>query len=103
VLAVCGYADQGLTNRYRPIIRFDLSSIPTSTTINSAKVAFKQPQAGIWYAFNVKSRVQCWVTAPSSNYGWVLKCTDENRHNQDYFTSANNTDTIHRPRLVVNY
>ncbi len=159
-LFACGYADQGAGNRIRPILKFDVSSIPTSTTISSATLfvysydtaqvrgsfnfyglypvtrswtesqvtwniaatginwttpggdytattadatAYKQASAGVWYAFDVTGRVQGWVTTPAGNYGWVLKVTDENQHNQDYFTSSNNTDTIHRPRLVVNY
>ena len=65
--------------------------------------AAKQGVAGVWYAFDVTSRVQSMVNTPSGNYGWVIKCTDENLHNQEYFTSANNSDVIHRPKLVVNY
>ena len=32
----------------------------------------------------------------------MVKCTDENLHNQDYFTSSDNADTTHRPKLVIN-
>ncbi len=156
-LSVTGYSDQG-ASMYRPIMRFDVSSISTSTTITSAKLyvyaydasairgstgyygvypltrgftenqvtwtiaatgtnwttlggdfgtvdaqAAKQAVAGVWYVFDVTSRVQGWITTPSGNYGFVLKCTDESVHNQDNFTSSNNTDTVHRPKLVVNY
>lgn len=157
-LAVSGYADSG-ANMYRPVIRFDLSSITSGTTITNAKLyvfaydqtawrgssgyygvypltrgftesqvtwtiaatgtnwttpggdfnatadaqASKQGVAGVWYAFDVTSRVQSMVNTPSGNYGWVLKCTDETLHNQDNFVSSNNTDLVHRPKLVVNY
>ena len=63
--------------------------------------AAKQGVAGVWYVFSVTSRVQGWITTPSSNYGWIVKCTDENLHNQDYFVSSNNTDTVHRPKLCI--
>jgi hypothetical protein len=154
-MTVCGYADQGATNVQRGLVKFDVTSIPTSTTITRATLylysyqvagssgyygaypltrAFtdttatwntydgtnawttaggdfnstadgtsaKQSVAGVWYAFDVTSRVQQWITTPSANYGWVIKCTDENLHNQDlFYTSDYATDTTLRPKLVV--
>ena len=157
-LAICGYADQGLTNRMRPILRFDLSSIAPGTTVSNATLylyAYDQTQwrgdtgwygiypltrsftesqvtwtiaatgtnwttaggdfnstadatsskkasASVWYAFNVTSRAQGWINTPASNYGWTINCTDESLHNQDYFTPSDNSDTTHRPKLVIN-
>jgi hypothetical protein len=156
-MTVCGYADGGLTNRQRPLVRFDLSSITPGTTITRATLyvfsydlslvrgstgyyglyyltrdwnetqstwnlaatginwttaggdfnaaadaqAAKQSAAGVWYAFDVTSRVQGWINNGSTNYGWVLKCTDENLHNQDAFNSSAASDAWRRPKLVV--
>ena len=149
---VCGYLDLGIGNVERPIVKFDLSSIPTNTTIGSATLyvysydadavrgstgfygayhvntnwsqssvtwlspwttsggdidaspdaqAAKQAVAGVWYAFDVTSRAQSFIQNPSSNFGWIIRCTDENLHNQDVFTPSENADTVHRPKLVI--
>jgi len=156
-MRVTGYADQGATNVQRPIVKFDLSSIPTSTTISSATLYLyaydeaglrgstgyygvyrltqawadtqvtwnnatssitwttpggdieaspdatspKQAVAGVWYPFDVTSRVQNWIATPANNMGWVVRCTDENLHNQDLFYQSEAADTDHRPTLVV--
>jgi hypothetical protein len=154
-MSVTGYADQGATNVQRGLVKFDVSSIPSGTTIARATLYLysyqvtgstgyygayaltrnftangvtwntydgtnawttaggdfngtadgtspKQSVANVWYAFDVTSRVQQWINNPSSNYGWVIKCTDENLHNQDYFYQSDYaTDTSLRPKLVV--
>ena len=154
-MTVCGYADQGATNVQRGLVKFDVTSIPTSTTITRATLylysyqvtgstgaygaypltrtftdtgatwntydgtnawttaggdfnttadgtSAKQSVAGVWYAFDVTSRVQQWIATPSANYGWVIKCTDENLHNQDLFYQSDYTvDPTLRPKLVV--
>jgi hypothetical protein len=63
----------------------------------------KQAVAGVWYAFSVTSRVAAWYANSSSNYGWILKCTDENLHNQDNFYQSSTGSTTLRPKLVVTY
>ncbi len=156
-LTVCGYADLGAGNVMRPVIKFDLSAIPTNATIGGATLyvysydaaavrgssgtyglypltrafvenqvtwnvaatgtdwttaggdfsgtadatADKEGTAGVWYAFDVSSRVQDMISDPSSNYGWIIKCTDEDLHNQDRFSSSDNSDVQHRPKLVI--
>jgi hypothetical protein len=52
------------------------------------------PTAMVWYPFDVMARVQSWLNGTSTNYGWVIKCTNENLHNQDYFYQA---DTANAP------
>lgn len=151
-MVVTGYEDQGAVNRQRGLVKFDLTSIPTGTTIQRATLylysydaaqakgsngyygvypvttawaegsatwnspwssaggdfsttpdatAAKQTGAGVWYAFDVTSRVQQWIATPSSNNGWLVKCTDEMLHNQDYFYQSETSNTGYRPKLVV--
>ncbi len=61
----------------------------------------KQATAGVWYPFDVMARVQAWLAVPSTNYGWLVKCTDENLHNQDRFYTSDTTNATLRPKLVV--
>ncbi len=61
----------------------------------------KQGVAGVWYAFNVTNRVQQWIADGSTNYGWIVKCTDENLNNQDYFYQSDTANGSYRPKLVI--
>jgi hypothetical protein len=61
----------------------------------------KQAVALVWYAWNVTARVQAWLASPASNYGWVMKCTDENLNNQDRFYQSDTANATYRPKLVV--
>jgi hypothetical protein len=54
-----------------------------------------------WYSFDVTVRVQAWVAGSSSNYGWIVKCTDENLNNQDWFYQSDTANADKRPKLVV--
>ncbi len=45
--------------------------------------------------------MQGWLTSPSTNFGWVIKCTDENLHNQDRFYQSDTTNATLRPKLVL--
>ena len=64
--------------------------------------AAKQTTTGVWYAFDVTSRVQNFIANPNNNNGWVVKCTTSTLHNQDYFYSSEEaTYTTLRPKLVV--
>jgi hypothetical protein len=57
--------------------------------------------APCWYAFDVTDRVQAWINNPAGNFGWIIKCTDENLSNQDEFVSSDAPDQAHRPKLVI--
>ncbi len=61
----------------------------------------KQSVAAVWYPFDVTARVQAWAASPASNFGWLIKCTDESLHNQDRFYTSESTLTTLRPKLVV--
>jgi len=156
-MRICGYADSGLTNRQRAIIKFDLASIPAGTTITKATFSLyaydetsrkgstgfygtypltrtwaeigscwnlantgvswatpgsdfnatadatspKQGVVDVWYPFDVTARVQGWLAGTGTNYGWCVKVTDENLHNQDLFYSADSQNTALRPKLVI--
>jgi hypothetical protein len=61
----------------------------------------KQAVAAVWYPFDVKARVQAWLASPASNFGWLVKCTDEMLQNQDRFYQSESTTPALRPELVV--
>ncbi|HUW85235.1 MAG TPA: DNRLRE domain-containing protein, partial [Phycisphaerae bacterium] len=62
----------------------------------------KQSVANVWYAFNVTSRVQAWINnGGTDNYGWLIKCTDEMLHNQDYFYQTDTSNASYRPKLFI--
>ncbi len=153
VLRVCGYADLDGTDMQRPIIKFDVSSVPPGLQItratlwlysgNPAQVKGSSGSYGVyaltkdwseatstwsspwstpggnftatpdaeapkqgstaapcWYKWDVTSRVQSWVDG-QPNYGWLVKCVDENDHNQDEFASSDSSDLDFRPKLVI--
>ncbi|HUW84801.1 MAG TPA: Calx-beta domain-containing protein [Phycisphaerae bacterium] len=61
----------------------------------------KQATALVWYDFDATSRVQQWISDPSGNFGWIIKCTDEMLHNQDYCYQSDTTNSQYRPKLVI--
>jgi hypothetical protein len=61
----------------------------------------KQAVARVWYPFDVTGRIQAWQTDPASNFGWLIKCTDEMLRNQDRFHPSEATTATLRPKLVV--
>jgi hypothetical protein len=61
----------------------------------------KQAVAQVWYNWDVTARVQSWLAGSSTNYGWMIKCVDENNHNQDWLYQSDTSDAVHRPKLVV--
>ncbi len=65
--------------------------------------AAKQPAASVptWYSWDVTNRVQQWMAGSSTNYGWMVKCTDESLSNQDQMYQSETSDTLHRPKLVI--
>ncbi len=56
--------------------------------------------APCWYKWDVTSRVQGWIDG-QPNYGWLVKSTDENAHNQDEFASTDSSEAQYRPKLVI--
>ena len=63
-------------------------------------MAAKQGSAPNWYSWEVTARVKSWLSGASTNYGWIVKCTDEVLHNQDQFyqKEVNNSNA---PKLVI--
>ncbi len=59
------------------------------------------PVANVWYSWDVTGRVQSWLAGTSSNYGWIVRCTDESRSNQDYFYQSSFATAALRPKLIV--
>jgi hypothetical protein len=63
----------------------------------------KQGVASVWYSFDCTARVQSWLAGTSSNYGWMVRCTNEDLSNQDRFHSSESAANVagYRPKLVV--
>ena len=57
--------------------------------------------ATVWYPFDVTTSVQGWLAGTSTNYGWMIKCTDEILSNQDRFYPSETAQAAYRPKLVV--
>jgi len=74
----------------------DFEGVPDATAPKQSATA-----APCWYSFDVTARVQGWINAPSGNYGWLIKCTDEMLHNQDEFYALDTANASYRPKLVV--
>ena len=55
----------------------------------------------VWYPFDCTARAQAWLAAPATNFGWCVRCTDENLNNQDRFYSGDSGNTPYRPMLVL--
>jgi hypothetical protein len=155
-ITLCGYADLGIEEVSRGLIRFELSDLPAGSTFSKATLYLysydvgqrkgstgyyglypvtrdwlenaanwtkatsnvnwtaaggdfaatphalspKQGTAPTWYTWDVTDCVRDWIADPSTNKGWVIKCTDENLHNQDYFYSSDASAAEYRPKLV---
>lgn len=62
----------------------------------------KQTTTGVWYAFDVTSRVQQFVSGANANYGWCIHCLEEGYTNTDWFYASEYTgDATLRPKLVI--
>ncbi len=72
----------------------DFAATPDAT-------APKQGVANVWYNWDVTTRVQSWLAGSSTNYGWMIKCVDENNHNQDWLYQSDTSNAVYRPKLVV--
>ena len=74
----------------------DFLATPDATSAKKAAGALPA-----WYSWDVTARVKSWVAGTSTNHGWVIKCTDENLSNQDYFYQKDVTNGTLRPKLVL--
>ena len=63
--------------------------------------AAKQTTTGVWYVFDVTSRVQDFIANPGNNNGWVIRCANETNHNQDYFYTSEAANVSLRPKLFI--
>ena len=45
--------------------------------------------------------MQSWISSGATNYGWLIRCTDENLHNQDSFYQLDTANASLRPKLVI--
>ena len=54
---------------------------------------------------SVKNVVQQWYTTPSTNYGFMIRYTDESKSNPDYnsFWSSENGVSLYMPILMIDY
>ena len=74
----------------------DINATPDATAAKKAKAAVPA-----WYTWDVTTRVQSWIAGTSTNYGWLVKCTDESLNNQDWLYQSESGDAVHRPKLVI--
>ncbi len=73
----------------------DFSATPDATSPKQGTAAM------CWYPWDVTARVQAWINTPAGNLGWLVKCTDESKSNQDYFYQADTANASLRPKLVI--
>ncbi len=74
----------------------DFVATPDATTQKKSAA-----QVPAWYEWDVTDRVQQWIDGTSDNFGWLIRCTNEMLHNQDYFYQSDTANAELRPRLVV--
>jgi len=75
----------------------DYNAVASATTsINST--GFFQ-----WSAAGMVADVQNWLTAPASNFGWILICDETTFSTARKFGSRENTTVANRPSLSVTY
>ncbi len=62
----------------------------------------KQTTSGVWYAWDVTTRVQNFIANPANNNGWVIKTYNDGQMNQDWFYANEYAGdlTLH-PKLVI--
>ena len=77
----------------------DFQATPDGTSPKQSSGGAKV--TSVWYPFDVTARVQSWLTSPSSNNGWIIKCTDETKSNQDKFYQSDTANAAFRPKLVI--
>ena len=59
------------------------------------------PKIPSWYQWDLTTRVQSWINAPASNYGWLIRAQNESSHLQDQFYQSDTSNASFRPKLVV--
>ena len=76
------------------------------TDYHATLIAATTVQApGRWYAFDVTSAVQTWLTDPASNYGLLLQANaaSNTKNFEERFASREATDATKRPKLIIDY
>jgi hypothetical protein len=81
----------------------DFSST-VSASVASISANISSPTQITLSGSNVVSDVQQWVTNSTTNFGWLIKATDENVDpSVKRFISRNNSTTTQRPSLSITY
>jgi hypothetical protein len=72
-------------------------------TTHTAEYTFTFGTYG-WKTFDIKSMVEKWVSKPDSNFGVIMKATNEDADGCDVrMRSSEYSDTNYRPYLEVTY
>jgi hypothetical protein len=56
-----------------------------------------------WSSTHLTADVASWLNNPAGNFGWVIKCPEEETHNAKRIGSRENPSLTARPRLEVTY
>jgi hypothetical protein len=56
-----------------------------------------------WSGAGVVADVNAWIASPATNFGWILRGTEENPYEAQRFASRENTSASSRPKLLVSY
>jgi hypothetical protein len=56
---------------------------------------------GQWVEFDVTADVNAYLSGSTSNFGWLIKKTNEGQAGRVGFTSSENPDLAHAPQLVL--
>lgn len=63
------------------------------------------PPGGTWIGLDVTASVRRWIATPAANHGWMIRGRSDDKgtkvSNDVHFNSAQHTDSVHRPKLVL--
>jgi hypothetical protein len=94
--------DSNITNQ-----RFDCNSQwngGSFVAIPTGIVSISNTTSGIWLEFNVTNDVNSFLDGNAAdNSGWIIKKTNEQTSGSIAFASRENSDTVHRPQLVLKF
>lgn len=73
------------------------STISATTNVSTQNVFYT------WSSPQLQSDVESWVNDPASNFGWIMRGDETSTGNTKRFSSRQNGDPAHDPRLVIDY